>query len=86
LELGDWNLVENLGTATSHRGEKGDGTPGALADGGLADYQSGSGCAVVVFTVPVAGQGAGVQSVDLNGGAIFATEAASTLRMADLAG
>jgi pectate lyase len=57
-----------------------------LADGELADYESGSGSAILVFTVPAAGQGAGVKSVDLNGGAIFATEAAATLRLADLTG
>ena len=57
-----------------------------LADGELADYESGSGSAILVFTVPAAGLGAGVKSVDLNGGAVFATEAAATLRLADLTG
>jgi pectinesterase len=57
-----------------------------LADGGLADYKSGSGSAVLAFTIPTAGQGVGVKSVDLNGGAINATEAAATLRLADMSG
>jgi pectinesterase len=55
----------------------------ALRDGKFAEYASGSGSDTLVFNLPkdVAGE---VVSVDLNGGAIIASEAAATLRMAQL--
>ena len=54
-----------------------------LRDGGLANYTSGSGTDTLTFDLP---QGAAneVASVDLNGGAIVASEAAATLRLAQL--
>ena len=47
-----------------------------LEGGGFAGYESGSGTDTLVFAVP-AGKGAKVTAVDLNGGAIIATEAAA---------
>jgi len=52
--------------------------------GPVADYVSGSGSDTLAFAAP-AGPRAEVTSIDLNGGAIVATEAAATLRSANLA-
>ena len=54
-----------------------------LSDGTFADYASGSGSDTLVFTLPQ-GKSAEMASVDLNGGAIIATEAGATLRLAQL--
>lgn len=54
-----------------------------LAGGGTATYASGSGSAQLLFDAPP-GSGA-VQSVDLNGGWIIASQAGAALRPADLA-
>ena len=55
----------------------------ALRDDGFADYKSGSGGDVLAFTVPEGKHGE-VAAVDLNGGAIIASEAAATIRVAEL--
>jgi pectinesterase len=55
----------------------------ALRGGGFADYASGSGADVLVFTVPQGKRGR-VAAVDLNGGAILASEASASLRPAAL--
>ena len=55
----------------------------ALSGGGFASYLSGSGSDMLSFAVPENSSGA-VTSVDLNGGAIIATEADATLRPAVL--
>ena len=54
-----------------------------LGDGVFADYASGSGTSTLVFREPQ-GKSTEVASVDLNGGAIIATEADATLRLAQL--
>ena len=51
----------------------------ALRDGGFADYASGSGTDTLVFTAPD-GKHDEVVSLDLNGGAVIASEASATLR------
>ncbi|HUI06117.1 MAG TPA: pectinesterase family protein [Verrucomicrobiae bacterium] len=56
----------------------------ALRGGGFADYKSGSGGDVLVFTVPEGNHGE-VGAVDLHGGAIIASDASATIRAADLA-
>jgi pectinesterase len=53
-----------------------------LATGGSAGYLSGSGSNTLVFTAPAGSRATGF---DLQGGAIVATEAAATLRTANLA-
>jgi len=55
----------------------------ALRGGGFADYTSGSGDDVLVFTVPEGKHGR-VAAVDLYGGAIIASEASASIRPADL--
>jgi len=60
------------------------GKPRLVLEGGaIAGYESGSGTATLVFTAP-AGKGVDVTAVDLNGGVVLATEAAATIRAADL--
>ena len=54
-----------------------------LEGGGFAGYESGSGTDTLVFTAP-AGKRVDITAVDLNGGTIIATEAAATIRTADL--
>ena len=54
-----------------------------LSDGAFADYASGSGSNTLVFARPQ-GRSAEIASVDLNGGAIIASEADATLRLAQL--
>ncbi len=54
-----------------------------LRDGGLAGYTSGSGTDTLTFTISKGSPGE-VTAVELNGGAIVATEAAATIRFADL--
>jgi pectinesterase len=54
-----------------------------LRDGKIGDYLSGSGTPTLRFDTPAGDHGRGF-TVDLNGGAIIATEAGATLRMADL--
>ena len=54
-----------------------------LRDGKFAAYASGSGTETLSFSLPKENAGE-VESVDLNGGAILASEAAATLRMAML--
>jgi len=54
-----------------------------LKSGGSGDYASGSGSNALVFTSSGAAQ-SGVAGVDLQGGNIIATEAAATIRVADL--
>jgi pectinesterase len=54
-----------------------------LLSGAAAGYVSGSGSAVLAFAAPP-GPRDGVAKIDLQGGAIIATEAAATLRPADL--
>ncbi len=54
-----------------------------LSDGTFAHYASGSGTDTLTFDLPK-GAANEVASVDLNGGAIIATEAGATLRMARL--
>jgi pectinesterase len=54
-----------------------------LRSGGHAEYASGSGTNTLSFTVP-AGARAEAAKLDLQGGAVIATEAATTLRHADL--
>jgi pectinesterase len=54
-----------------------------LRDGGLAGYASGSGSDTLAFSLPK-GAANEVASVDLNGGAILASEADATLRLAQL--
>jgi pectinesterase len=58
------------------------GRPQLVLRGGLADYVSGSGSDTLVFKVQ--GKPGGVISVDLNDGAIIATEAGAALRPAQL--
>jgi pectinesterase len=53
----------------------------ALRDGQFADYASGSGSDTLVFTAPAAN--ATAARFDFNGGAILATEASATLRLAE---
>lgn len=53
-----------------------------LRDGTFAGYASGGGTDTLIFTASSANPAA--STIDLNGGAILATEAASTLRFADL--
>ena len=55
----------------------------ALKSGGVTDYVSGSGTDTLNFAPPADKQD-GVASVDMNGGAIVASEAAATLRLANL--
>jgi pectinesterase len=55
----------------------------ALTGGKSADYQSGSGTKFLSFAAPAAGKGIGVTKLDLNDGAIVATEAGSSLRLAN---
>jgi len=55
-----------------------------LSDGTFAHYASGSGTDTLTFDLPK-GAANEVASVDLNGGAIIATEAGATLRVAQLA-
>lgn len=55
----------------------------ALRSGGWATYASGSGTDTLVF-IASAGQSGAVASVDLGNGAILASEAAATLRPADV--
>lgn len=52
-----------------------------LAGGASAAYESGSGSDTLLFAAPTK---ANVASIDLNGGAIIATNAAATIRNADL--
>ena len=52
----------------------------ALRGGTFADYASGSGTDTLTFTAPSAN--ATATKLDFNGGAILATEAAATLRLA----
>ena len=54
-----------------------------LRDGRTVDYVSGSGSDVLIFKLPpdAAGDAA---AVDLNGGAIIASEASAALRAADV--
>jgi len=54
-----------------------------LSDGKFAEYAGGSGSETLVFnrTETSAGE---VAAVELNGGAVFASESAATLRMAQL--
>jgi len=54
-----------------------------LSDGTFAHYASGSGTDTLIFTM-TPGEPGVVVSVDLNGGAIIASEAGATLRMARL--
>jgi pectinesterase len=54
-----------------------------LADGGFAEYASGSGLHTLQFKMP-ANAAATPKKVDLNGGALFASDAAACLRMANL--
>ena len=54
-----------------------------LRGGGFADYASGSGSDALVFNFPK-DAAAHMASVDLNGGVIIATEAAATVRLAQL--
>ncbi|MGA2787853.1 MAG: pectinesterase family protein [Verrucomicrobiota bacterium] len=54
-----------------------------LSDGTFADYASGSGGNTLVFTRPQ-GKSAEIAAVDLNGGAIIASEADAMLRLAQL--
>jgi len=54
-----------------------------LSDGTFAHYASGSGSDTLIFTM-TPGEPGVVVSVDLNGGAIIASEAGATLRMARL--
>lgn len=54
-----------------------------LRGGGLAGYTSGSGTDTLVFTISKGSPG-DVATVDLNGGAIMATEAAAAIRFANL--
>jgi pectinesterase len=58
------------------------GRPQLVLRGGLADYVSGSGSDTLVFKLQ--GKPGGVVSVNLNDGAIIATEAGATLRSAQL--
>jgi len=61
------------------------GKPRLVLDNGrMANYASGSGSGTLVFTI-TKGEPGVVASVDLNGGAIIATEAGATLRLAHLA-
>jgi hypothetical protein len=55
-----------------------------LSDGTFAHYASGSGTDTLTFDLPK-GAANEVASMDLNGGAIIASEAGATLRMAHLA-
>ena len=55
----------------------------ALRHGGVANYTSGSGTATLIFTVPK-GKNGEVISMDSSGGVIIASEAAATLRTADV--
>lgn len=55
----------------------------SLKNGAKAAYQSGSGTDTLVFSAPAASADA-ILALDLHGGAILATEAAATLRSADL--
>jgi pectinesterase len=54
-----------------------------LSDGAVADYASGSGTEALTFNLPKGGA-TEVVSVDLNGGAVIASEADATLRLAQL--
>jgi len=54
-----------------------------LKGGGWADYASGSGSATLLFTAPAGGSTA-AERIDFAGGAIIATEAAATVRVASL--
>jgi pectinesterase len=54
-----------------------------LSDGAFADYASGSGTDTLTFNLPKDGV-IKMASVDLNGGAIIASEAGATLRLAQL--
>jgi pectinesterase len=54
-----------------------------LSDGAFAHYASGSGTDTLAFSVPEGGANEAT-SVDLNGGAIIASEADTTLRLAQL--
>ncbi len=54
-----------------------------LEGGGVAAYESGSGTSTLLFAL-AAGHRADVKTVDLNGGAVMATEAAATIRAADV--
>jgi pectinesterase len=54
-----------------------------LEGGGFARYESGSGTATLVFAVP-AGNRAEVRGIDLDGGAVIASEAAAKTLAADL--
>jgi len=54
-----------------------------MKDGAFADYASGSGTDTLVFNLPDSTSGKAV-AVDLNGGAIIASEAGATLRLARL--
>jgi len=55
-----------------------------LAGGGSATYASGSGRSTLIFRVP-AGVAGAARALDLNGGAILASEASAVLRPASLA-
>ena len=52
-----------------------------LSDGDLGDYASGSGSDTLLFTIPK-GRRADVESLDVDGGTVFATQASAMLRMA----
>ncbi len=55
----------------------------ALFDGTFADYASGSGTETLRFNAPAGSRGA-VKSVDLGGGSVIASQAAATIRAADI--
>ena len=55
-----------------------------LKSGGFADYATGSGSNALIFA-PLTGNQSEVMRVDLQGGAIIASEAAATIRMANVA-
>jgi pectinesterase len=54
-----------------------------LSDGAFADYASGSGTDTLIFNLPKGGANE-VAAVDLHGGAIIASEAGATMRLAQL--
>ena len=53
-----------------------------LSDGNFADYLSGSGSDTLTFRLP--DKSADAVSMDLNGGFIIASQAGTTMRMAEL--
>ena len=56
----------------------------ALTGGAFADYASGSGTDELTFKLPTAASNSEVNSVDLNGGAIVASQADAVILPADL--